>query len=190
MMTPFRAFQTALFVALTVTPAHARELAGVKMPDRIDVSGKPLTLNGMGVRRATILNVKVYVAGLYLEAPSADAAAIIHSPETKALILLFTRDVAKDRVVRTIDEHFRRNAGGAMASLEPRLAELERLLPALKEHQTLAFTYGPSPSVEIRVDGATRGTVGGEDFARVLWSIWLGTEPADEGLKKGLLGSH
>jgi hypothetical protein len=36
----------------------------------ITVAGKTLTLNGMGLREATILNIDVYVAGLYVEHPS------------------------------------------------------------------------------------------------------------------------
>jgi hypothetical protein len=37
------------------------------MSDSIAVENRPLTLNGMGVRTKTFLNIKVYVVGLYLE---------------------------------------------------------------------------------------------------------------------------
>src|SRR5207247_9289332 len=56
--------------------ASAGELAGVTLPDRIQVDSRTLVLNGMGLREATFLKVDVYVAGLYLETTSSDPGAI------------------------------------------------------------------------------------------------------------------
>jgi hypothetical protein len=53
---------------------------------------------------------------------------------------------------------------------------------------TLAFTYVPATGVEVTVKGTARGTLPGDDFARALFSIWLGKEPPNEDLKAGLLG--
>lgn len=39
------------------------------------------------------------------------------------------------------------------------------------------------------VKGQRKGTIEGADFASALFSIWLGSDPADEGLKNGLLGN-
>jgi hypothetical protein len=33
-----------------------------------------------------------------------------------------------------------------------------------------------------------KGTIAGYDFKKSLFSIWLGSKPADENLKKGMLG--
>jgi hypothetical protein len=48
--------------------------AGVTLPDQAMVEARTLVLNGMGLRKATWLRVKVHVAGLYLEEMSLDAA--------------------------------------------------------------------------------------------------------------------
>ena len=59
----------ALFLAL---PAAAGTLAGVTLPDKADVDGKSLVLNGMGLRKKLV--IKVYVGGLYLPQKEKSAA--------------------------------------------------------------------------------------------------------------------
>jgi Chalcone isomerase-like len=43
--------------------------------------------------------------------------------------------------------------------------------------------------VTMFVKGQRKGTIAGADFATALFSIWLGSDPVDESLKAGLLGS-
>ena len=171
-------------------PAVARELDGVTMPDKVDVAGKPLTLNGMGVRKATFMNVKVYVAGLYVEQPTKDPSQILRSSEPKKLIMTFVRDVDRDKIVDTMDESFRKNTKN-MDALNARLSKMLSLLPKFKEHDTMTFTYaGPGQGTDLQINGVTRGNIPGDDFAQALFAIWLGKEPPDTGLKKGLLGGR
>ena len=47
--------------------ANAAQLAGVWLPDDREVVGTHLVLNGIALRTYSILHVRVYVAGLYLE---------------------------------------------------------------------------------------------------------------------------
>ena len=63
-----------------VLPVLAKEVAGVNVPESTTVEGKTLKLNGAGLRKKVVF--KVYVAGLYLETPSKDAAAVISSDQT------------------------------------------------------------------------------------------------------------
>jgi hypothetical protein len=51
-------------MALFTSSVHASECAGVRMPDRIAINETKLVLNGMGLRRATIFSVRVYVGGI------------------------------------------------------------------------------------------------------------------------------
>ena len=74
----------------------AGQLAGVTMPDTVQVSGKTLKLNGAGVRRKMV--IRVYVCALYLENNSKDAAAIIASNETKSMHLKMMRAVEGPKI--------------------------------------------------------------------------------------------
>ena len=179
-----------LCAALVVVagPAAARVLAGVKLPDRVDVAGKSLILNGMGIREATFLNVKVYVAGLYLETRMGDAKRVLDSVAAKRLVLYFVREVTRDQVVDAWNEGFEKNAGKNLAALQARIRRLDAWMVGFRAHDTLSFTYVPGAGVTVAVNATTKGTIEGDDFARGLFAIWLGPEPPNASLKAGLLG--
>jgi hypothetical protein len=75
------------------TPAFAAECIGVSAPDSTKVANADLVLNGLGIRKATFLKVKVYVAGLYLPQKSTDPAQILSANAPWQLSLHFVRDV-------------------------------------------------------------------------------------------------
>jgi hypothetical protein len=170
------------------SPVLSRELSGVNMPDRAQVAGKSLTLNGMGVRKATFLKVKVYVAGLYLETTSADAAFVIASVQTKRLVLQFVRDVTRDQIVEAWEEGFKKNGGKDLAPLRARIQKLDAWMADFRPRDTLTFTCVPGSGVRVDVRGTLAGMLPGDDFARALFAIWLGPEPPNADLKAGLLG--
>ncbi len=78
---------TFLLTAPASTPAQAAELAGVTMADSIKIGGEESSLVGMGIRKKTI--IKVYVAGLYMENPSKDAAIIIGTDQARGMVMHF-----------------------------------------------------------------------------------------------------
>ena len=70
----FLSLAGAALLASIAAPLPAAECIGVSLPDRMQAPDRqPLVLNGMGVRKATLFKVKVYVAGLYLPESSSDA---------------------------------------------------------------------------------------------------------------------
>lgn len=172
-----------------VAPVAAGEKAGVRMPDTIEVAGKRLVLNGMGLREATMFNVNVYVAGLYLERVSSDAPGIVASNQVKHLVLKFVRDVDRKDIVKAWREGFAKNSVMRTQTTQA-LAQLERWMTDFEDGDTLVFSYVPNEGVTVLVNGAKKGTIAGEEFSRALFSIWLGKHPPNKGLKKGILGNH
>lgn len=177
-----------LLALLVPAVAFGGTKAGVTLPDTIELGGKKLVLNGLGVREATILNIDVYVAGLYLERKSSDAAAIIRSPGPKRLTLQFVRDVDRKDIVNAWNEGFEKNAGANQSKLAARVAQLNAWMTDLKTGDQLVFSHLPNRGVTVQIQGKTRGTIEGDDFAQALFSIWLGSHPPNKGLKRGLLG--
>ncbi|MBC7978794.1 MAG: chalcone isomerase family protein [Myxococcales bacterium] len=170
--------------------ATAGKKAGVTMPDSVSVATKPLVLNGMGLREATWMKVDVYVAGLYLEKVSSDAAAIVSSEQTKQLVLKFVRDVDRDDIVKAWTDGFNGNATVPVAKIKPLIDQLNGWMPEFEEDDTLTFTYTPGQGVEVTVNKTRKGVIQGDDFARSLFAIWLGPKPPTSDLKRGLLGNH
>ena len=54
-----------LMMALRFAAAHGKECEGVFFPDHTQVHGALLTLNGLGLRTASVFKVGVYVADVF-----------------------------------------------------------------------------------------------------------------------------
>jgi hypothetical protein len=179
-----------LALVLLAGPADAAELAGVILPDHATVAGRDLILNGVGVREATILMVDVYVAGLYLESKTSDPEAILAADRTKRLEMHFVRSVGREKLAEAWTEGFEKNAGASAAAVAPGLAKLNAAMADVKTGDVLALSYAPGAGVTVTVRGNDLALIPGDDFQRVLFSIWLGTQPPNARLREGLLGRN
>jgi hypothetical protein len=180
-----------LFAALGASAsADAAQCGGVRMADQITVDGTTLVLNGMGVREATVFNVDVYVAGLYVEHRGTDSGALARAQERKRLVLHFVRDVTREDITNAFSEGFRHTAGGNLGALQPRINRLNGWMTNMANGGELTFTYIPGTGLRVHVGSSARGFIDGEDFATAFFSIWLGSQPPNAGLRRGLLGGR
>jgi hypothetical protein len=177
-----------LAVALGAGAALGKECKGVDFPEQAQVEGSALKLNGLGLRQATFLKVNVYVAALYVAQPSRDGNAILKANAPKELILHFVRDVGRADLVKGWDEGFEDNAKDELPALKNRIESFKGMMSDMKTGQRMRFVHKPGAGVNVEVAGAAKGTVAGDDFARALFSIWLGARPPNQELKAGLLG--
>ena len=182
------AIALSLTLAFAISPAaFAKKKGGVTMPDTINVAGKKLVLNGMGIREATFMKVDVYVAGLYLETKSKDYKAIVNSNEVKRITLKFVRDVDKGDITKAWREGIKKNGGKYYSDLKPHVKKLNSMMTGFKDGQTLTFTFVPGKGTTVNVNGTDKGTVADTFFGRVLFSCFIARAP-NKGLKRGLLG--
>lgn len=184
-----RLLAAALALCLTApAPALAARIAGVEFADAVDVAGRPLRLNGVGLRKKFI--IKVYAGGLYLEAPSQDPAAIVAADAPKRVRMVFLRSVTRAQVMDAYREGFEKNSGGpGLKELVTKLDRIGAAIPEkLGEGAEMSVTYVPGEGTTVEAAGGGKVTVEGKDFADALFKNWLGAHPADDDLKKGLLG--
>jgi hypothetical protein len=176
-------------LGLLLSPsAGAGELAGVTLPDQAEAGGKTLVLNGLGLREATLLMVDVYVAGLYLESKSSDAATILGADHPKRLVLTFVRSVAREKLVDAWSEGLDKNAGDKRGAVADGFARLNAAMTDVKKGDTVVLTYLPGQGTTVEVRGKAGPPIEGDDFQAVLFSIWLGAQPPNVALRDGLLG--
>jgi len=179
-------FAVVVFVVASMLNLDAATLSGVSLPDTVQVGGKTLLLNGLGLRKKYL--VKVYVAGLYLEQKSSDSDAIIKAEAPKRIVMQFVRGVSKSQIADAFDESFNNNAPDAKKTLK---ADIDRLLGALedvKECDQMVFTYLPAKGTTLAINGKDKVTIAAPAFGPVLLSVWLGPKPPNADLKKGMLG--
>ena len=167
------------------TAALAGELEGATLPDTLKAGEKTLKLNGLGLRKKAMF--KVYVGGLYLESPSKDAGAILASDQAKAIRLHFLRDLTKGQLVEAFEEGFEANAKDKAAQ-KATFDRMLALVSDVKAGSSLMFTYLPGKGTTLQVGNKELGVFDGKGFADAVFSIWLGSKPPSEDLKKGMLG--
>ncbi|MDA0702770.1 MAG: chalcone isomerase family protein [Proteobacteria bacterium] len=181
-------FVAAIQAAPANSKANSKECVGVTFPDTVAVDGSELSLNGMGVRRATMFDVEVYVAGLYLIEKSGDSEKVIQSNQPWALTVQFLRDVDSADIHKASQEGFEKAVGDKIGALKDRIEAFNAQMTALQKGQTLAYAYNPAKGTVITVNGTSGAPIQGADFAAALLGVSIGPESPDEGLKAGLLG--
>lgn len=177
-----------VFLFTACPRAAARECDGVSFPEQIQAHDATLTLNGLGLRKATIFSIKVYVAALYVPHPTADANAILSSPEPLELELRFVFHASASQLRNAWQEGFEKSAPGQLAQLRSRIAQLDGWMTAVGSGQRMTFLRIPGVGIQYSLDGALKGTIAGDDFARAFLGIWLGSSPPNPELRAGLLG--
>lgn len=173
---------------LAASLAPAAELEGVTLADQLDLAGKPLVLNGLGLREATVLMVNVYVAGLYLESRTSDPAAIVAPDRAKKLVMSFVRSVGREKLVEAWNEGMEKNAGDKKDAVAEGFQRLCGAMVDVKKGDVIALAYVPGTGTTVTVKGRDAATIPGDEFQRVLFSIWVGPSPPNAGLRDGLLG--
>ncbi|MFZ1904844.1 MAG: chalcone isomerase family protein [Steroidobacteraceae bacterium] len=181
------ALATAM-VAMSIAATYGKECAGVQFPDEVDVQRTPVKLNGLGVRKATVFKVNIYVVALYLAEPSSDPRAILASDAPSELILQFMRAVRANELRKSWEEGFANNSPGHPPALEKGLKQLDGWVTDVKSGERVSFIRIPGSGMQVDVNGTVKGAIAGDEFARALLSIWLGENPQTPELKSGLLG--
>jgi hypothetical protein len=175
-----------LFSTLSAKPCTAAELAGIKFEESIERDGVALTLNGLGIRKATFFRISVYVAALYLPQQNKAADKILCCTERKYLRMHFLRDVDVEKIRKGWSDGFENNIE-SLGPLKPKIKAFNLLMKSVKEGQVLSLDI-TSSSVRVELDGTQLGTIEGENFSKAVLSIWLGKSPPNDELKDGLLG--
>ncbi|MGM0555349.1 MAG: chalcone isomerase family protein [Myxococcota bacterium] len=168
--------------------AQAAECVGVSMPDKVTVDGETLALNGQGIREATLMKIDVYVAGLYVTEKSKNGAALAKKDAHKRLVLEFVRDVDRDKIVDAYEQSFEEAAGGKYGALKSKIKKLNGWMVDASEGDEHVYTYIPGEGLTVEINGNKKGTIGGNDFTDAFFRIWLGKNPPNPGLRRGLLG--
>jgi hypothetical protein len=184
-----RWFLSASMVFMTlgaVSSAHGASLAGVSFPDQATVEGKAVVLNGLGLRTATMLKVKVYVIGLYLESRSGDPQAIIASGGNKRIAMHFVHDVSADKLRGGWSEGFEDNTGD-VAGIKDEIAKFNASMRDVKEGDSIVLDFA-GDNVDVLINDTRIDSVAGKAFQQAVLAIWLGPKPPNDALKQGILG--
>lgn len=174
-----------LGVALVPFNADARVVGGTRFPEEVRIGGRELVLNGAAVQK--VLVFKVYAVGLYLENPTENPQEALAADNAKRIHLRVLRNASSDQIVGALRDGIEKS-GADMAALESRLEQVNEAIPDVKKGEVLYITYLPGLGTELR-GRTTRVVIKGADFAKALFSTWLGADPGVEKIRDELLGA-
>jgi len=182
-----RILYAALLALLLASSAGAGTLAGVTLPDKAEVKGQSLVLNGLGLR--TKFFIKVYVAGLYLTHKEKNAAAVLAADEPRRMVLHFLYSVSKNQMCDAWNDGLERNTPKAPADVKKAFNSLCAWMEPIPKGNELVMTYVPGEGTTVEVNGKTKGTLPGKAVADSILATWIGPDP-DPGadFKKAVLG--
>lgn len=178
-----------------LSPARASapeiEVAGVRLPERVNVSGRHLVLNGAGLRK--VLFMEIYVAALYLPERRQDTHEIINRDIPRTLQLTLLRGLSTQQNLDALKDGLYENS--SPAEIEAIRTDVDTFLTHIRSLREISsgtviqLNYLPGAGTRVSVNGRYLGTVGGDTFNRAMLKIWLGEHPAQASLKRALLGA-
>lgn len=168
--------------------AQTKKIEGLDFNEEKVIGKESLILNGGGLREKYFIDL--YVGVLYLPKKSSNAEKIINADETQAVqIKLVSGKVTRDKFTETVKEGFK-NASHGKATQEEIKAFMKLFSDEFKVWDKISLEYTKEKGVSAYKNGHYLGSVGGLEFKKALFSIWLGSNPADSTLKSGMLGKE
>ena len=177
----------ALSLTLAAVAAEAKTVAGVNLPDSVNVNNQTLVLNGASIRKK--LFIKIYVGGLYLASKQSDAAAVITADSPRRMIMHFLYGVSKSQISEAWEEGLRDNTPNASAEVKANFNKLVSWMEPIDKGKQLVFTYVPGTGTIVEVNGVAKGTLPGKATADAIVATWIGPKPGPgNDFKKEMLG--
>ncbi|MDD2721515.1 MAG: chalcone isomerase family protein [Gallionella sp.] len=172
--------------------AQAVEVEGVKVADSVHVGSSDLVLNGAGLRSVFIIDL--YVAALYLDAKQVSAAGVLANAADKRISLHLKRDITAEHLLSAFKKAMEKNhTPQELQALQGPLQQFEQVFGKVgeaKEGSVINLDYRHDAGTVVTVNGVEQGVIPGAAFYGALMKIWLGEKPAQDDLKKKLLGGH
>ncbi len=172
-------------LALFITFSSATKISGVNMPNTLQ---NGLILNGAGIRSKFFFDL--YVGGLYLKNRSSNALHIINSNEPMAIKLHITSSlITSQKMMDATMEGFENSTKDNIKPLKKQIDKfIDVFKKEIKDGDIYDFVYIPQVGVKIFKNSKLITTIKGLEFKKALFGIWFCDKPAQESLKKEMLG--
>lgn len=172
-------------------PAQAMDVSGVKVDDTTNVGGKELKLNGAGMR--AILFVKFYAIGLYLTEKKSTPAEVQALTGPRRVALTIQREINSDEFgqlfITSMNKNSTKEEKAKVVNQTVKFGEMFASMDKVVKGDIITLDWVPGTGTISSLNGKKIGeTLPGIDFYNAVLRIWLGDSPAQESVKKDLLG--
>lgn len=173
-------------MTLLALNAHAFTIDSINFEDKQIINGKELVLNGVGIRKATFLKIKVYYGALYLSQKTKNADGFLGTVDPKQIAMHFVRDVSVTDLKKTYKEAFEGANKETYKNMLPTLDLFNANLSDIKKGEKMTITFLNDGAI-LTFNGKIFPKIGDGIFSKALLNMYF-INPLDPGLTEGLLG--
>jgi len=181
-------FASLLHLAVS---AHAMQVAGVDVPEQIELHGmkKPLQLNGAAGRKKPFINVSI--AALYLPERNGRAEVLLRRPPPHQIPMhVVYNKISRAKMDSAWEAGFSANLTSEdYQSLHAGLAQFMAMFDDFRRDDQVWMDYLPDECTRVSINAEMRGVILGQDFNAASLPVWLRQEPVTTALKKAPLGA-
>ena len=113
---------------------------------------------------------------------------VLDGSQPMRLELRYHRGFSAEDIINGGDALLKRNVDGpTLASLAPRIAQLNRAYVDVKAGDAYTLTHVPGRGTALRLNGRVLARIPGDDFAPAYFRIWLGQSPMCPKVRDALL---
>jgi len=163
------------------------EVAGVNLPDTLEVGETQLALNGAGVREKFWMDM--YAGGLYTDVKMTKASKVMNEDALMAIELhIVSGLISSQKMSFAVEQGFQNSTKG---NTKPIRSKIDKFISFFSDEilvgDVFDITYLPSKGVVVFKNNEELGTIEGLDYKKALFGIWFCDKPADEDLMNGML---
>lgn len=176
----------SVFLAVAVTAYGAVVVNDVEFSKTIEENGIELPLRGAGLLTYLIF-YEAYAGAFYLPETVSSQNALGEVP--RCLVLEYFHGIKAEAFAKATTRKIKDNLDDeAFIAVEDRVAQFNSLYRDVQPGDRYALAYIPGQGTTLKLNDKPLGRIEGDDFARAVFSIWLGDRPIDNGFKRKLLG--
>jgi len=174
-------------VVFTASFAFAAEIAGVQIPEKYELSGKTLSLNGCGIRKK--LWIKVYVGSLYSSKKINNAQELLQGKGDYVVKMnILYKKIEAEKLREAYQEGFEKNSPAHVDD-----KNLKDFADAFNfdvvKGDEIDVVVQNSSKVSVIYNKKLVRVVDSDILAYAVLKVYFGDKPADKNLKKGMLGN-
>ena len=159
------------------------EVDGIAISDSEILESQKLLLHGIGLRKATIFNIKVYVVAFYYASKLSSEDELLTKPKNFLLKLRFLRDISQEKIIDSFQNGFVRNSID-LKNFSVSWKQLQQGLGNFSKGDELVFAFSEGKlTIKSKYPEVLINQI---EFIPQFLKLWFGVPP-NEDLKKGLL---
>ena len=161
---------------------------GTAFSNTVTVNQTRLDLQGAALLRYMVF-IEAYTGALYLP-DTADGSRALEDI-AKHLVLEYRVAISAEDFAKATEKKIRESVSDEeFQRLLPKITALNRLYRDVAPKDRYALTYIPGSGTVLTYNSTPLGTIEGPEFARAVFSIWIGENPIDKGFRDKLLGKQ